>query len=108
MAVSRIKKQVKDGRYSSDTGSGLVYGHMEDEMRQYCRYCIYMICGDTCYCQQKAKEMTEKQVVASNNCKLFEFTPEDALGTGHKYTPRVYREKQVSGQISIFDYMGRI
>ena len=49
--------------------------------------------------------MTEKQVVASNSCKLFEFTPEDALGTGHKYTPRVYREKQVSGQMTLFEYM---
>ena len=75
-------------------------------MRQYCRYCVYMVCGDVCYCQQKAKEMSEKQVVASNTCKLFEFCEEDALGTGHKYTPRKFREKQVSGQISLFEYMG--
>ena len=101
---------MEHGDHRPHAGSGMDLSHInhvEDEMRQYCRYCVYMVCGDTCYCQQKAKEMTEKQVVASNNCKLFEFAPEDALGTGHKYTPRVYREKQVSGQISIFDYMGR-
>ncbi len=75
-------------------------------MRQYCRYCAWMVCGDCCYCQQKAKEMTERQICASNSCKMFEFVPEDALGTGHKYTPRKKRSKQVPGQISLFEYMG--
>ena len=100
---------MKHGNHRSDAGSGMDHTHLDyvedSKMRQYCRYCTYMICGDTCFCQQKRKEMTEKQVVASNSCKLFEFTPEDALGTGHKYTPRVYREKQVSGQMTLFEYM---
>ncbi len=75
-------------------------------MRQYCRYCAYMVCGDACYCEQLRKEMTEKQICAANNCKLFEFVPEDALGTGHKYTPRKQKQKQVPGQLSFFEYMG--
>jgi hypothetical protein len=73
-------------------------------MRQYCRYCSWIICGDVCYCQQKKKELTEQQVCQSNTCRLFDFTPEDALGTGHMYTPRPRRNRQIKGQMTLEEY----
>lgn len=75
-------------------------------MRQYCRYCSWIIVGDVCYCQELNKILTEQQVCHTNTCRSFDFFPEDALGTGHMYTPRPRRNKQIDGQMTLEEYNG--
>ena len=58
-------------------------------MKQYCRYCTYMTCGDVNYCSAKEQTYTDKQVCRANKCKDFELNPIDALGINKKgYQPR--------------------
>lgn len=66
-------------------------------MKQYCKYCANMVCGDANYCEINAACYTDKQISRVNNCKYFEFNSIDAL-TGNTYKPRPKYPKQ--GQIT--------
>lgn len=79
-------------------------------MKHYCRYCSHCVGqdGGIGYCEQR-NEMVNKKIVR-NACNDFDFceidafyfdrsdNPEDA-----KYKPRNMKEKQLKGQISLFD-----
>lgn len=75
-------------------------------MKQYCRYCSNMVCGDANYCTVKKWCLSDKYVKATNDCKHFEFNPIDALGENERgYQPRISKEPKVEqcvGQISLF------
>jgi len=68
-------------------------------MKQYCRYCVHMICGDANYCEVRKKCYSTFTVKASNGCKDFEFCAIDALGENRSdYKPRGEAWKVVDGQ----------
>lgn len=75
-------------------------------MKQYCRYCSNMVCGDVNYCTAKECCFSDSYIKAPNNCKLFELNPIDALGeNANGYQPRKPKEPkkiQCDGQISLF------
>ena len=61
-------------------------------MKQYCRYCCYLVYGDWPYCEKKEKLMSESAAKLVNTCKDFALNPIDAFGENEKgYQPR--REK---------------
>lgn len=67
-------------------------------MRQYCRYCSYMCCGDANYCSRKAKCLSDSCIKRVNHCKDFSLNEIDTLGENEKgYKPRTKKEnKQLS------------
>lgn len=63
-------------------------------MKQYCRYCANMVCGDANYCSWLKQTLSDNQIKNLNRCKGFEFCEIDALGENLKpYKPR--EEKQI-------------
>ena len=57
-------------------------------MKQYCRYCTYLIYGDVAYCRKFEKTMRDSTAKSINNCKDFDFNEIDAFGGDKPYTPR--------------------
>lgn len=67
-------------------------------MKQYCRYCSNMVCGDANYCTEKEICKTDKQLKQSNKCNKFEFNPIDALSENEKgYVPRKKKIDKFAG-----------
>lgn len=68
-------------------------------MRQYCRYCVHCIEGDTFFCTDDERTMSEAEIKRANNCSNFMLT-EDII-TGREYTPRERKpkEKQVAEEM---------
>lgn len=61
-------------------------------MKQYCRYCSYLVYGDVPYCEKQERTMSEGSAKRANTCKDFDLNPIDAFGENEKgYQPR--REK---------------
>lgn len=74
-------------------------------MKQYCRYCTYLVVGDANYCTVKNKCMSESSAKSVNRCREFELNVIDAFGENQKeYTPREPKEEQIEGQLNILDY----
>lgn len=72
-------------------------------MKQYCRYCAYMISGDFNYCEVKKKCFSENTIKSVNHCKDFMFNPIDALFENkNEYKPKKTVEKTKGEQLSIF------
>ena len=76
-------------------------------MKQYCRYCVYLVVNNAPYCHIKDEVKTEYSCKRPNHCKDFTFADcednlQDAFGETHGYKPR---EKQCDGQISLFERM---
>lgn len=71
-------------------------------MKQYCRYCVYMCCGNGGnWCEVKQREFPESKIKRTNNCKDFEFCEIDALYGVDTYKPRPPRAKKNYEQIKI-------
>lgn len=76
-------------------------------MKQYCRYCCYLVVGDAVWCRKRQQEMSEAVAKSPNRCHSFAFNPLDAFasvdksGEIHQYTPRIPTKKQCDGQISM-------
>lgn len=72
-------------------------------MKQYCRYCCYLVCGDAVYCTERQFTMSDAAAKSLNRCHDFTFNPIDAFGENEKgYSPRKPRKKQCDGQMSLF------
>lgn len=58
-------------------------------IKQYCRYCAHMICGDGNYCTSRDAFILDSQAKRQNKCKNFNLNPIDALDLNKKgYVPR--------------------
>ena len=58
-------------------------------MKQYCRYCANLVCGDAAWCEAKKKIISEASAKRPNDCNDFMFNPLDAFGENEKgYQPR--------------------
>lgn len=57
-------------------------------MTQYCRYCSFCIDGDTLFCVNHEKVMTDSEVRRVNHCADFDLSPTGDIFTGRPYTPR--------------------
>lgn len=68
-------------------------------MKQYCRYCAWLVTGNGIYCSDKNRELSETYTKSPNHCKDFEFCRFCAY-TGHSYTPRPFRTRRSDGQLS--------
>lgn len=73
-------------------------------MKQYCRYCANLVCGDSCYCEVKRECLNYNSCKRPNKCKSFELNPIDALGENTKeYRPRKHntplRQISIEGEI---------
>lgn len=73
-------------------------------MKQYCRYCCYMVCGDTNYCGGGQKRtMSDAAAKSPNRCHNFALNPIDAFGENEKgYQLRKQKKTQCDGQLSLF------
>lgn len=61
-------------------------------MKQYCRYCSWLVYGDVPYCRKDERVLSEAYAKRVNTCKDFDLNPIDAFGENEKgYRPR--REK---------------
>lgn len=73
-------------------------------MKQYCRYCSNMVCGDANYCTAKKKCFSDNYIKSTNDCKDFDLNPIDALGENEKgYQSKEPKQEQCDGQISLFE-----
>lgn len=73
-------------------------------MKQYCRYCAYLVCGDVCFCEKKNWVKTHSSCKQRNKCNNFEFNPIDALGENLKgYKPREEKQIEINEQ-TMFDF----
>lgn len=54
-------------------------------MRQYCRYCAWMVVGDANYCSRQERTMSDGCAKSPN-----------------RYHPREPKKKQCDGQLSLF------
>jgi len=72
-------------------------------MKQYCRYCNW--CTAEEYCTELDKSVNARSL---NRCSDFCFNEidslmiEDSNGQIHTYKPRIMKEKQCKGQLSLF------
>ena len=57
-------------------------------MRQYCRYCAWLVAGNGTYCTKQNKEMSDSVAKHTNKCKDFELNPMDAFFETQGYKPR--------------------
>ena len=58
-------------------------------MKQYCRYCANMVCGDANWCDWYERTFSTNQIKRPNKCQGFVFNEIDALGENpHPYKPR--------------------
>lgn len=58
-------------------------------MKQYCRYCAYLVYADRCYCEVKRECLKYDSCKRVNKCKHFELNPVDALCENpNEYKPR--------------------
>ena len=49
-------------------------------MKQYCRYCAYLVTGNGTYCEAHEKELSDNYAKRANTCKDFSFCRIDAYG----------------------------
>ena len=73
-------------------------------MKQYCRYCCYLIVGDANYCSMRDKTISEATAKSTNRCHDFALNPIDAFGENNKgYMTQKKGEKktQCDGQMKI-------
>lgn len=72
-------------------------------MKQYCRYCGYMVVGDASYCSKQERCISDATAKSPNRCHDFTYNPIDAFGENEKgYQPRTPKKKQCDGQMSLF------
>lgn len=58
-------------------------------IRQYCRYCVYLVTGNGIYCTKRKREYSEQYAKSTNNCGDFELNVIDAFGENERgYQPR--------------------
>lgn len=78
-------------------------------MKQYCRYCAYMCCGDANWCSVRHRTYTDGYIKKPNKCKDFELNPIDALGENPKvYKPRKPKAddgEQITALIEVINSM---
>ena len=66
-------------------------------MKQYCRYCTYLVTGNGIYCTAKNKTLSENVAKHTNKWKLFEFNEIDAFFETKGYKPRESKESTANG-----------
>lgn len=71
-------------------------------MKQYCRYCCYLVVGDANYCSKHEKTMSEQAAKSQNRCGSFAYNPIDAFNLDKEYKPREPKKEQCDGQMSLF------
>lgn len=76
-------------------------------MKQYCRYCNYLVTGNGTYCTLKEKEMSDGTAKSVNKCKEFSFNREDAFFVTKGYIPRHsnkhFKHTENRNQLKLFD-----
>ena len=68
-------------------------------MKQYCRYCSYLVTGNGTYCTVKNKEMADSTAKSVNHCKEFDFNEMDAFFETDGYKPRKPKQNKSKGII---------
>ena len=48
-------------------------------MKQYCRYCAHLACGNGTWCSKRNKEMSDSAAKRVNHCNDFDFCEIDAF-----------------------------
>lgn len=79
------------------------------DIKQYCRYCVYLCVNNVPYCNVKEQVKSESSCKRENHCKDFVFAdvePEyqDAFGETNGYKPRKpkgYKTIQIDGQMRL-------
>lgn len=74
-------------------------------MKQYCRYCAYLVTGNGIACTVSNQVLPEAYTKRVNTCKDFDFCEIDAYDHERKYKPREVVEKQIPGQMEITEIL---
>lgn len=53
-------------------------------MKQYCRYCCYLVTGNGIYCEKRENTLSESAAKAANKCRDFSYNPQDAFMENEK------------------------
>lgn len=69
-------------------------------MKQYCRYCYLCCDGDAYYCTEKAKILSESQLLRANNCPHYAYCGIDII-TGKDHVERHVINKADNGSEQI-------
>lgn len=73
-------------------------------MKQYCRWCVYLITVNGIWCDKKEKCICESTAKSINHCKDFEYVPIDAFSLNeHGYRTRQIKEKECDGQLELIE-----
>ena len=70
----------------------LIDGHIDESIKQYCRYCTHLVTGNGIYCTIKNKVIAESTAKSLNHCKEFDFNSIDAFFETDGYKPRKAKE----------------
>lgn len=74
-------------------------------MKQYCRYCVYLVTGNGIYCTKRKREYSEQYAKSTNNCGDFELNVIDAFGENERgYQPRESKPMVDDRQITWSEY----
>ena len=58
-------------------------------MKQYCRYCRWLVTGNGIYCEKRKRTYSESYAKSTNNCGDFELNVIDAFFENERgYQPR--------------------
>lgn len=77
---------------------------MPENVKQYCRYCSWLIYGDAPYCMAKDLVKTDASIRRVIVCPEFALSPLGDVETGKMYHPRQERKQgAMDGQISMED-----
>lgn len=73
-------------------------------MKQYCRYCGYLVTRSGIWCSIQEKEVSRAAACSPNRCHSFAYQPVDAFGGGKHSRPEKKKPKrdQCEGQESLF------
>lgn len=63
-------------------------------MKQYCRYCAYLVTGNGTYCTAHEKEISDSYAKHVNTCKDFDFCEMDAYCETSGYKPKNTRSNK--------------
>ena len=67
-------------------------------MKQYCRYCAYLVTGNGIYCTARNITMRESTTKCVNHCEDFNFNEIDAFGETNGYKPRRSKNSEIEAK----------
>lgn len=75
-------------------------GSLGSEPPKTCRWCAWLVVGDTCWCEEQEIAMSEAQASVPRKCRFHEPVAIDAI-TGARWDPRAKGGRVIDGQMML-------